>query len=444
MIATNGEKQGLYSLEVEKKLLGAMFSGEDVREDILTQVKAGDFYSPKHALIYESFEQMAASGRAVIEMVDLVEHMRHTGALEKIGNDITVITDIFGRWNSKSGYEDYINSVLDYSKRRQVLEVAEKVKASARDITKDLALNELAERLINISLGAGGSVPRPIEKMTAYIKDLLARRTAKENGFMTRFKELNRKTTGLKAGQLAILAARPGMGKSALAQVFAMDAIEQGKVVAYFNLEMSDFQTYDRMIASAGGVQFQKLQAPKALSEEDINKAIQCAEKLGGGCLHTFDKDCSSPNDILKKCLAVKTRCGLDLIIIDYLQLMQMGDRYRDNRVQEVSYISRQLKLIAMRLEVPVIALSQLSRTLEGRDNKRPKLSDLRESGSIEQDADIVFMLYRDSYYDEKSTDRTTELIIRKNRNGELGTVYLEFYGETMRFYPSNRPQCSA
>ena len=256
----------------------------------------------------------------------------------------------------------------------------------------------------------------------------------KFSGILTGFEQLDIMTGGWKPSQLIILAARPGMGKSALALNLAVNAGKEGKSVALFSLEMPKFDLIARMIAFEQNVSLAHFQTPQLLSDDDYTRILLAGEKLTKCNIHLFDENVATPTDVISRCKAVQAKCGLDLVIIDYLQLMTAGGKYGDNRVQEVSYISRQLKMLAQNMGIPVIALSQLSRSLESRNDKRPQLSDLRESGSIEQDADAVMMLYRESYYERDNDDTSTELAIMKNRNGELGTVMLDFFGEFTKF----------
>ena len=258
------------------------------------------------------------------------------------------------------------------------------------------------------------------------------------NMISTGYKSFDEKLGGFKRGDLIIVAARPSMGKTAIALNFAQNVAKKNRHVAIFSLEMSKEQLTDRLIAAAMAVDSWKLQKGK-LTEDEFARMGDALETLSHSKIYLDDSPAGEGlTSIKSKARRLKMESGLDLIVIDYLQLMSNGNSL--NRVQEVSEISRGLKSLARELDVPVIALSQLSRQLESRPDKRPVMSDLRESGSIEQDADIIAMLYRDDYYNEFSeTPGVTNVLIRKNRNGPIGQVDLKFEKSQQKFYEIER-----
>ena len=258
------------------------------------------------------------------------------------------------------------------------------------------------------------------------------------NMISTDYKSFDEKLGGFKRGDLIIVAARPSMGKTAIALNFAQNVAKKNRHVAIFSLEMSKEQLTDRLIAAAMAVDSWKLQKGK-LTEDEFARMGDALETLSHSKIYLDDSPAGEGlTSIKSKARRLKMESGLDLIVIDYLQLMSNGNSL--NRVQEVSEISRGLKSLARELDVPVIALSQLSRQLESRPDKRPVMSDLRESGSIEQDADIIAMLYRDDYYNEFSeTPGVTNVLIRKNRNGPIGQVDLKFEKSQQKFYEIER-----
>lgn len=284
-----------------------------------------------------------------------------------------------------------------------------------------------------------------IQNKLVHIKDILNARyeefaaihedptRAQSNSVTTGFSSFDHKLWGFKRGDLIIVAARPSMGKTAIAMNFAQNVGTRGKNVAVFSLEMSKEQLTDRMISASMAVDSWKLQKGK-LSEDEFARMGDALESLSQAKIYIDDSPAGAGILELKsKARRLKMESGLDLIVIDYLQLMSSGNTF--NRVQEVSEISRWLKSLARELDVPVIALSQLSRSLEARPDKRPVMSDLRESGAIEQDADIIMMLYRDDYYNELSeTPGVTNILIRKNRNGPTGQVDLKFEKSQQKF----------
>lgn len=258
------------------------------------------------------------------------------------------------------------------------------------------------------------------------------------NMISTGYKSFDEKLGGFKRGDLIIVAARPSMGKTAIALNFAQNVAKKNRHVAIFSLEMSKEQLTDRLIAAAMAVDSWKLQKGK-LTEDEFARMGDALETLSHSKIYLDDSPAGEGlTSIKSKARRLKMESGLDLIVIDYLQLMSNGNSL--NRVQEVSEISRGLKSLARELDIPVIALSQLSRQLESRPDKRPVMSDLRESGSIEQDADIIAMLYRDDYYNEFSeTPGVTNVLIRKNRNGPIGQVDLKFEKSQQKFYEIER-----
>lgn len=422
----------LKNIEAEQALLCSMMLKPDIIYDVASQLKADDFYSVQDRLFFTNLVNMALE-RKPIDMVTTVEYMRNSGDLEKIGG-IMAVTSIFNQVSTSSQYEQYIDIVTKYSKRRQAVTLAEEMTQIASDVTQDFSSEEFMQRIAELAMGKKTVIHTFSEEMVEFMAELDKMRMEEFCGIKSGFDQLDIVTGGWKPTQLIIVAARPSMGKSALALNFAVNAGLAGKSVCLFSLEMPKFDLISRMIAFEQNVSMSHFQTPQLLSDDDYTRILLAGERLTKCNIHMFDECVATPTDIISRCKAVQAKHGLDLVIIDYLQLMTAGGRYGDNRVQEVSYISRQLKTIAQNMKVPIIALSQLSRSLESRNDKRPMMSDLRESGSIEQDADKVIMLYRESYYERGNDDTSTEVIVAKNRNGALGTVMLDFFGEFTKF----------
>lgn len=253
-------------------------------------------------------------------------------------------------------------------------------------------------------------------------------------GVPTNFADFDKITSGLQKSDLILLAARPSMGKTALALNMAMNAALEKNVVVIFSLEMSEKQLVDRILSAYSGINSRKFNTGK-LDSQEFNELVETLQYLMGTKLFIDDTERISVSELHSKALKIKNEYGLNLIVIDYIQLIQPAKEYRGNRVQEITEISRELKLLAKKLDVPIIAVSQLSRNVEQRNDKRPILSDLRDSGALEQDADIVIFLYREDFYDSESLNpNINELIIAKNRNGITGTVELQFDSECLRF----------
>lgn len=422
----------LKSNEAEQSLLSSMMLKPDIIYDVASRIKSDDFYSTQNQLFYQCLVNMSAE-RQPIDLVTVTEYMRKSGDLEKVGG-LMAVSQIYNICGTSAQYGQYAEIVLKYSKRRQAVNLAEEMALMAGDVTQEFSSEEFMQKIAELSMAKKTIIRTFGEELVEFMAELDKRRMEKFSGILTGFEQLDIMTGGWKPSQLIILAARPGMGKSALALNLAVNAGKEGKSVALFSLEMPKFDLIARMIAFEQNVSLAHFQTPQLLSDDDYTRILLAGEKLTKCNIHLFDENVATPTDVISRCKAVQAKCGLDLVIIDYLQLMTAGGKYGDNRVQEVSYISRQLKMLAQNMGIPVIALSQLSRSLESRNDKRPQLSDLRESGSIEQDADAVMMLYRESYYERDNDDTSTELAIMKNRNGELGTVMLDFFGEFTKF----------
>ena len=331
----------------------------------------------------------------------------------------------------------YIDIVREKALRRKLIEVSTMITTSAFD--EDSETNDIIDNaeknIFNVTkarkAGEFKAIKDVMKSTQAQIEDL-AKNDKEITGIATGFYDFDRLTSGLHANELIILAARPAMGKTAFGVNIAVNAaINSKKNVALFNLEMSAEQLAMRMIAAQGGIEQGKLKTGR-LEHNDWKKVNEAISELSNINLFIEDASGITVSEIRAKCRRLAAQePGLGLVVIDYLQLIQGGARYAGNRQQEVSEISRSLKTMAMELKVPVIALAQLSRGVELRENKRPIMSDLRESGSIEQDADIVMFLYRDDYYNKAASEQTnisvTELIVGKHRNGSTGTIELLF-----------------
>lgn len=422
----------LASPDLEADLLGTIFIKPDNIFDIETIIKPSDFYRAAYGEIYQTMTEMAKDGEA-IDLVTVTERLRKSNKLNRVGG-LSIITAVANTVPSAVNYKRYAEDILMYSRRRQMVDVAETLRSEAFNMSKDISIEEMQAKIANIAIGNGNKVLTMKEELLRYLEQLSESYTNGDSCNLSGYEELDAVTGGWKPSQLIILAARPAMGKSALALNFAINSAKQGKKVAYFSLEMPKQDLINRMLASEKMINLSRLQTPPMLSQEDYSKAVQGVDILQDLGIYMFDSNVASPSDVMTRCKMIQGRFGLDLVIIDYLQLMTSGGRYEGNRVQEVSYISRALKMMAQNMKIPVIALSQLSRGVESRNDKRPMLSDLRESGSIEQDADIVMMLYRQSYYDLGSNSGETELNVVKNRNGKIATVGLQFFGEFTKF----------
>lgn len=428
-----------HSIEAEKGVLGSILIDKDAIIHVANLLSSDDFYDPAHAIVYSAMQDLYARNRP-IDSITVREVIDDQKKLESIGGNpflAELMTSVFSSANifqyaqivkNKAVLRRLIRAgneitLLGYDEAAETTDLLEKSEKSLFSVTQTFIQNKLVP--IREILNA-----RYEEFAAIHADPELVQR----NMISTGYQEFDHKLGGFKRGDLIIVAARPSMGKTAIALNFAQNVAKKGRHVAIFSLEMSKEQLTDRLIAAAMAVDSWKLQKGK-LTEDEFARMGDALETLSHSKIYLDDSPAGEGLVSIKsKARRLKMESGLDLIVIDYLQLMSNGNSL--NRVQEVSEISRGLKSLARELDVPVIALSQLSRAVEARPDKRPVMSDLRESGSIEQDADIITMLYRDDYYNEFSeTPGITSVFIRKNRNGPIGQVDLKFEKSQQKFY---------
>lgn len=429
------ERKMPQNLEAEMSILGACFLSTYALDKVCEEVTPDMFYSEANKKIYEAIfslhqNKIPLDSTVLVNEIEKHDNINSIGGLEYLGEVIdSVIT--------AANIDYYIDIVREKALRRKLVEVSTNITTSAFDEeteTNDIIDN--AEKSIfsvtkSRKAGEFKSIKDVMKSTQSRLEDL-AKNDKDITGIATGFYDFDKLTSGLHENELIIIAARPAMGKTAFALNLAVNAaINSKKNVALFNLEMSAEQLAMRMIAAQGGIDQNKLKTGR-LEHNDWKKVNEAMSELSDTNLYIEDASGISVGEIRAKCRRLATQGpGLGLVLIDYLQLIDGGSRYAGNRQQEVSEISRSLKTMAMELGVPVIALAQLSRSVELRENKRPIMSDLRESGSIEQDADIVAFLYRDDYYNKSASEQTnisvTELIVGKHRNGSTGTIELLF-----------------
>lgn len=402
----------------------------------------GDFYDPNNGLIYGAMIDLFTRNKP-IDLLTVREYLDDRHELEKTGGNAYLMELTESIFTSANIYQ-YAQIVKNKGILRRLIKAGNDILLAGYDEETDL--NKLLEK----SEQALFTVTQTfIQNKLVHIRDILNLRYEEfaeihENpehvnaGLInTGFKKLDDKIGGLKPGDMAILAARPSMGKTALALNIAQNIGETGKNVAIFSLEMSKEQLTDRLICATMGVDNWKLNKG-LLEDEEFMRMGDALERLSRANIYIDDSPMGNLLEIKSKARRLKIESGLDFLVIDYLQLMGGGNPM--NRVQEISEISRGIKSLARELQVPILALSQLSRAVESRTTKEPILSDLRESGSIEQDADVVMMIYREDYYDEFTENKgITNVFVRKNRNGPVGGVDLKFEKKYMKFYDIDR-----
>lgn len=437
------EKVIPHSIEAEQAVLGSMFLTKYALQKAVESLNENLFYLDSHAKIFSAIQDLSEENKP-IDIMTVSEELKKRQQLNTIGG-IEYLTEVAKSVPTAANVEEYIKIVEEKAILRRLIDEGTSIITEAYNSTNDV--NEILDfaenKILNVVKVRKGSEFRSIQDVlykTQADLELLSKNKGDMTGIGTGFFKLDKITSGLKPHELIILAARPGMGKTAFALNLATNIAISGKTVALFNMEMSAEQLVMRMLASVGQIEGGKLKNGN-LKNEDWKRVNEAISRLADTKMYIDDTAGMTINEIRAKCRRLASmKDGLDVIIIDYLQLIQGSDRYKGNRVQEVTEISRNLKTLAMELKVPVIALSQLSRSVEGKGRKdnRPILSDLRESGSIEQDADIVAMLHRDDYYDreqliDENTSRTT-LIIAKHRNGPVCDIPLIFKTNTSTF----------
>lgn len=424
-----------YNLEAEKAVLGCMLAGKNYLATLLPLLNEGDFYAARHQIIFKAICRLVNERKAV-DALTLADKLEASGQLEEIGT-MAYIDELANAPRILENAQQYAKLVHSKAELRQLQQALQEVTALLqKSDSAEEVMDSLVSKLLQIrklSKDSGLQAIWPImDETLAYLQEI-DKSGSRFRGLKTYYPSLDLAYGGLKPGSLNILAARPAMGKSALAVNMACNVACLAKLpVIIFSLEMSKQEISIRLMSGINFINASDFNKPP-FPQEFWSKVSEAAIKFYDAPIYIDDRPGITPFEILSKARQLKLEKGLGLIVVDYLQLMQSDNR-SDSRQQDVSDLSRNLKLLAKELEVPVIALSQLSRACEARQNRRPILSDLRESGSIEQDADTVTFIYRDSYYKEKEEGITensavseAEIIIAKNRHGKTTTVKLNW-----------------
>lgn len=426
------------NLDAEKSLLGAVLIDEETLADISEHVKPKDFYDKRHATIFGGMTRLYERHKPV-DLLTLSEELKKKDELDIVGGS-AYLTELTNYVPTAAHAEAYAEMVALKAVRRRLIKASSMISELGYD--EDNSTQELLEKaeaeLFSVS---DQSLKQDLVAIETILNDSfdrmeeLHRNKGALRGVRTGYRDLDNMTAGLQRSDLIILAARPAMGKTTLVTNLAYNVATVAKqAVLFFSLEMSKEQLVDRMLADASGVDAWNIRTGN-LSDEDFSKLSDAMGEMAEAPIFIDDTPGVSVLEMRTKARRIAHDQPIGLIIIDYLQLMQGSGKNDGNRVQEVSEISRGLKLIARELNVPVIALSQLSRSVESRSPQIPQLADLRESGSIEQDADIVMFIYREAYYNpETERENITDLIIAKHRNGPVGKVELYFHPERLRF----------
>jgi len=426
-----------HNIEAEQSVLGSMLLDKDAIAEVTEILKGDEFYKESHKILFDTIVEIYEKDEPV-DTITVIDLLKSRNLLEAVGG-VSYISTIVTAVPTVANAKHYAKIVKEKALLRRLIaasnEIMEKCYQEPDDVEEVLSLAE--KSIFDISQNKADTDFEPISDIIARSFDTiehLSKTKGDITGIPSGFIDLDRKTSGFQKGDFILVAARPSMGKTAFVLNIALHAaLRAKKSVAIFSLEMSKEQLAYRMLCSEANIDMLKLRTGD-LDEEDWFRLARAANPMAQSKIFIDDTPGISVNEMRSKCRRLKIEKGLDLIIVDYLQLMS-GSRRSENRQQEVSEISRSLKALAKEMDAPVIALSQLSRAPEARSDHRPMLSDLRESGSIEQDADLVMFLYRDEYY-HKDTDKKNiaEVIIAKQRNGPTGTVELVWLGQYTKF----------
>ena len=432
-----------YSLEAEESLLGNIMLYKDaMREAVEGQIDAKDFYLGKHQTIYSLMSNMYER-KENIDAVSLSTKLKDFGLYDKVGG-IDYLLQLANATISNTNTKEYINIIKNKSLARRIIKVGEEIASDALDasVETDVMLENVEKKVIDVTRSKtsaefiSGDVLfddtlKYVQKIQEAGSDI--------TGIKSLYSDLDRKTAGFQKGDLIILAARPSMGKTALALNLALNSasVTHGSI-AIFSLEMPAQQVAIRILAAKAKVEIQKIRTGN-LNDEEWSRLNEASLELRRQNFYIDDTPGIKVSEMFAKCRKLAQDNGLYMIIVDYIQLIQGSSGNFESRQQEVSDISRKLKAMARELKVPIIALSQLSRSVESRQDKKPMLSDLRESGAIEQDADLVMFLYREAYYNKDNDNdderEDVELILAKHRNGPTGSINLAFEKKINAFY---------
>ena len=427
-----------HSIEAEQSVIGAMLMDAEAIEAASEILTEEDFYARQYGVLFTAIVEMHRKGMAV-DPVTLQARLREKNLPPEVYSS-GLIMDLIAQVPTSANIKSYAEIVSEKSLLRKMIRANEEIAGSCYTQKEDIEeiMNRAEKKIFEISQKRQSNSFVPIRQIVLNAMDRIEYASnikGNVTGISTGFTDLDSRTAGFQPSDFILIAARPSMGKTALALNIAQHAVlKENRCVAIFSLEMSKEQLTNRLFAMESHVDSQKIRTGE-LSEQEWADLIESAGIIGESRLIIDDTPAISVQEMRSKCRKYKMEFGLEMIIIDYLQLMSGIGRSSDSRQQEISDISRSLKALARELNVPVVSLSQLSRAVESRSDHRPMLSDLRESGAIEQDADVVMFIYRDDYYNQDSDKKgIAEVIIAKQRNGPIGTVELSWQPSLTKF----------
>ena len=427
-----------HSIEAEQSVIGSMIMNRDAIMTASEILHGDDFYSHQYGVIFDAMVEMYNAGE-VVDLITLQNKLKEKDLPPEVSS-LEFVKDLLGMVPSSINVDRYAKIVSDKSMLRRLIKVNEEIanKCYSGKEKMEVLMEDTEKQIVRLiqSRSSGDFVPIRVVALNAMnMIEKASKTSGTVTGIPTGFIDLDYKLAGMHPADLILIAARPSMGKTAFVLNIAQHvAFKEKKTVAIFSLEMSKESLVNRLLSLESRVDAQKIRTGN-LQDEDWERLVESAGVIGSSNLIIDDTPSISVSELRSKCRKYKMEHDLSMIIIDYLQLMSGSGRGSESRQQEISEISRSLKAVAREFEVPVLALSQLSRAVEQRPDHRPMLSDLRESGAIEQDADVVMFIYRDEYYNPNTEKpRTAEIIVAKQRNGPIGTVDLAWLSQYTRF----------
>ena len=430
--------ESIYNIEAEQALLGAILTDPKSFSLVDTFISGESFYINRHEWLWDAIKTLRESNEGV-DYLTISDELRRNGKYEEYGNG-AYLTQLINNTPTAAHVETYAHVVERYHTRRKMLTALDEAHVVIRDEeqTIDTALEKVDAivEAVSSSRQLNSDVVSLSDKLSEYYDYVERVRGGEELqwGIPTGFTDIDNIIGGLNKSDLLVFAGRTGMGKTSWLLSTALNVARRNHPIVLFTMEMSALQIAQRLIAMEGGVTIQNLRTAE-ITDSDYTRILEVISRLSEMPIYIDDTPSLTPDEILQKSKRIQYQVGLTAIIVDYIQNLSAGNMYRNNRVQEISYISRSLKEMARELNITVLAAAQLSRAVELRGNKRPMLSDLRESGSIEQDADAVLFLYRDAYYNpDTEFPSMVEVNVAKHRHGETGMIYLHFNQNTTKF----------
>ncbi|MGN0383623.1 MAG: replicative DNA helicase [Eubacterium sp.] len=426
-----------HSTEAEKAVIGSMIMDKDAIEVALELISSEDFYGKQYSVLFKAMTELYDEGKAV-DLITIKNKLAEDSVPDEVIS-MDFVREILASVPTSANVKQYAKIVYDKSMLRRAIKINDEISMECYNGGEKMEniMDDMEKKVFNLLQKRGAGEYTPIRQIVLNALDKVeaaSKNAGSITGVATGFRDLDYMLSGLQPSDFILVAARPSMGKTALILNMAENiAIKKGIPVAMFSLEMSKEQLVNRLLAQHSMVDSQKIRTGKLIDEE-WDKLIKSADAVGNSGIIIDDTPSISMSELRSKARKYKLEKDIQVILIDYIQLMR-GNAKIDSRQQEVSEISRSLKALARELNIPIVVLSQLNRAVESRPDKRPMLSDLRESGAIEQDADVVMFIYRDDYYNKESEEKgVSEIIIAKQRNGPVGTAKLAWMPEITKF----------